>query len=329
MRALVYDAFGAHPQVRDVVEPRCPEHGVVVRVEATGLCRSDWHAWRGHDDGVRLPHVGGHEFAGSIAQVGTSVRGWAVGQRVTAPFVNACGSCPSCDAGEQQVCLRQTQPGFSRWGSFAELVSVDHAEVNLVALPEGLSAVAAAALGCRFATAWRAVVRLGQVQPGQSVAVHGCGGVGLSAVMVARSREAQVTAFDPSPAALDLAVGLGAIRALPTEGAHLSLDCIGHPDALAASIACLRPRGRHVQVGLLLGHREPRVDLGRVVAAELQLLGSHGMAAHDYPAMLADITSGLLQPGLLVHRTISLEELGPALVQLDSSTQPGATVAVL
>jgi D-arabinose 1-dehydrogenase-like Zn-dependent alcohol dehydrogenase len=132
------------------------------RRRATGLCRSYWHAWMGHEP-VPLPHVPGHEFAGVIDQVGADIDGWSVGDRVTAPFVYACGACAQCLAGDQQICDRQEQPGFTRWGSFAERVVVTHAQTNLVRLPDALGFAEAASLGCRFATAYRAVVVQGRL----------------------------------------------------------------------------------------------------------------------------------------------------------------------
>ena len=262
---MVIEEFGGPAAVREVPDPTPAAHGVVVRVEATGLCRSDWHAWAGHDRTIALPHVPGHELAGTVAEVGPEVRGWRVGDRVTVPFVCACGSCPSCLAGDHQVCDRQTQPGFTGWGSFAELVALDHADVNLVALPDDLDAVTAAALGCRFATAFRAVVHQGRVRPGDWVAVHGCGGVGLSAVMVAVAAGARVVAVDVTAGALELAGRFGAtelvdasttdaaraVRAVTGGGAAVSLDALGSHPTAAASVRSLAKRGRHVQVGLL------------------------------------------------------------------------------
>src|SRR3954449_779775 len=210
VRAVVLERFGAVPALADVPAPVCPPDGALVRVEATGLCRSDWHALAGHDPDVALPHVPGHEFAGVVAEVGERVERWHRGVRVTAPFVNACGSCAACSAGEQQVCERQRQPGFTHWGSFAERVVVDRADVNLVALPDAVDAVSAAALGCRFATAFRAVTQVGRLAAGELVAVHGCGGLGLSAVMVAAAAGARVVAVDVRPEALELARGAGA-----------------------------------------------------------------------------------------------------------------------
>ena len=163
MRAVVYDAFGAVPRVEAVADPVPAAAGGVVRVEATGLCRSDWHGWTGHDPDIRrFPHVPGHELAGVVEAVGELVERWRPGDRVTVPFVCACGTCEQCAAGHHQICDRQTQPGFTHWGSFAELTAIDWADVNLVALPHGLQFDAAAALGCRFATAYRAVLQVGR-----------------------------------------------------------------------------------------------------------------------------------------------------------------------
>jgi len=339
---MVIEEFGGPATVREVPDPVPAAHGVVVRVEATGLCRSDWHAWVGHDRSIELPHVPGHELAGTVAEVGPDVRGWQVGDRVTVPFVCACGSCPSCLAGDHQVCDRQTQPGFTGWGSFAELVALDHADVNLVALPDELDAVTAAALGCRFATAFRAVVHQGRVRPGDWVAVHGCGGVGLSAVMVAVAAGARVVAVDVTPAALELAGRFGAaelvdasavdaaraVRAVTGGGAAVSLDALGSHPTAAASVRSLAKRGRHVQVGLLppdLG--QPPMPMSRVIAHELEIVGSHGMAAHDYPAMLAMVAAGRLRPDLLVTRRLTLEEGAQALAAMGEPGYPaGITV---
>lgn len=345
MRAVWFDAFGGPLELRDVPAPSCPAAGVVVRVEATGVCRSDWHGWRGHDDGIALPHVPGHELAGTVVEAGPEVRDWRVGDVVTVPFVNACGACAACVAGEQQVCERQTQPGFTQRGSFAELVALDHADVNLVRLPAGMSPVTAASLGCRFATAYRALTVHGRVRAGDEVAVHGCGGVGLSAVMIAVASGARVVAVDVSAAARSAALELGAAVALdpsglgPEEvallvadatggGAHLSLDALGHPDAALASVLGLRRRGRHVQVGLLLaGHARTALPMDRVVGWELEVYGSHGMAAHEYPAMLAAVASGALAPERLVGRTIGLAEAGAALAAMGGpATAAGMTV---
>ncbi|MEV7831613.1 zinc-dependent alcohol dehydrogenase family protein [Streptomyces subrutilus] len=343
MRAVVFERFGERAEVREVPDPVPAAGGVVVRVEATGLCRSDWHGWMGHDPDIVLPHVPGHELAGVVEAVGAGVTGWRAGDRVTSPFVCACGSCAECAAGQQQVCTRQTQPGFTHWGSFAEYVALEHADVNLVAVPEELSYATAAALGCRFATAYRAVVERGRVAAGEWVAVHGCGGVGLSAVMIAVAAGARVVAVDTAAGALELARRFGAahgvdatdgdtaaaVREVTGGGAHLSLDALGSPVTAAASLDGLRRRGRHVQVGLLPAAGGGTVlPMERVIGWELEVLGSHGMAAHAYPPMLELVRSGALRPDLLVTSTIPLGAAPAALAAMGTAPGRGMTVVL-
>ncbi len=329
MRAIVYDTVGARPEIREIPASACPPDGVLVEVRATGLCRSDWHAWRGHDP-VPLPHVPGHEFAGVVAEIGPLVHRFRVGDRVTAPFVNGCGRCEYCRSGAAQVCPDQTQPGFTHPGSFAEQVAVRAADTNLVLLPEEIDFVSAAALGCRFATAFRALTGHGPVRDDAVVAVIGCGGVGLSAIMIARALGLRVLAVDPSPAAHALAASLGAV-AVPEirEEADIAIDAFGSAATMEASMRSLRRGGRHVQVGLMLGD-ETRAPLpwDLVVSRELQVVGSHGMAAADYPPMLKLVASGALQPGRLVGATIPLEAIGVAMTTMDSPIPGRAGIVV-
>jgi D-arabinose 1-dehydrogenase-like Zn-dependent alcohol dehydrogenase len=342
MRAVVFEEYGVLPELRELTPPSCPDDGVLVDVRATGVCRSDWHAWRGHDP-VALPHVPGHELAGVVSAVGGGVRRWRVGDRVTVPFVCGCGVCEQCLAGDTHVCPEQTQPGFTGPGSFAETVALHAADTNLVALPQAVDFVSAASLGCRFATAYRALTVHGRVRVGDLVAVHGCGGVGLSAVMVAVALGAQVVAVDVNASALQRARELGAgsivdasacddvgaeVREATGGGAHVSVDALGSPATAVASVAGLRPRGRHVQVGLLLGpDAAPPLPMDRVVALELEIHGSHGMPAADYPAMLGLVAAGRLRPELLVGRVIGLDEAGAALAAMDRpSESAGLTV---
>ncbi len=342
MKAVLFERFAQAPQIATLPDPSPAAHGVVIKVEATGVCRSDWHGWMGHDPDIELPHVPGHELAGTVEAVGKDVQRWKVGDRVTVPFVGGCGSCPECHAGQQQVCHNQFQPGFTHWGSFAEFVAIHQADLNLVALPETMDFVTAASLGCRFATSFRAVVDQGRVSAGQWVCVHGCGGVGLSAIMIASALGANVVAVDIAEDKLALARELGATATvnagmvadvaeavfdITNGGAHLSLDALGHPETCFNSIQNLRRRGRHVQIGLMLAeHRTPQIPMARVIAHELEILGSHGMQAHRYDAMLAMIQAGKLAPERLVGQQISLEESIEALMAMDRFQSVGATV---
>lgn len=340
MKAAIFSAFGGPIDVVDVEEPAPQPDGVVVRVEATGLCRSDWHGWMGLDPDIALPHVPGHELVGTVVEVGGDVDEWEAGDRVTVPFVAGCGRCEVCRNGDEQVCPNQFQPGFTAWGSFAEYVGLRYADRNLVRVPEQINSTAAALLGCRIATAYRGVVVQGRVDAGDWVAVHGCGGVGLAAVMIARACGARVVAVDPDPAARPLAQSLGAdvvldgaddaelARALHETtggGPHLSIDAIGHPEVVAASLRSLRPRGRHVQIGLLPAGMAA-IPMGPVIANELEILGSHGMQARRYPEMLAMICDGHLKPDALVTSTIKLSEVPQALPAMGVAPKAGVTV---
>lgn len=342
MRAVVFQQFGETPELTEVPVPIRTLNGAVIRVRATGVCRSDWHGWMGHDRDIRLPHIPGHELAGVVDSVGAAVTRWKPGDRITVPFVCACGHCEQCLLGNQQVCDHQMQPGFTQWGSFAEFVAIEAADTNLVALPTELDFVSAAALGCRFATAYRAVMAQGRVSEGEWVAVHGCGGVGTSAIMIALAAGARVVAIDPSPQALSFAAALGAevvppgedivetVRAMTGGGVHLSLDAYGSRVTSNNSIRCLRKRGRHVQVGLMVGDAAlSPVPMDLVIASELEILGSHGMAAHEYPTMLDQIANGTIDPRSLVGRIISLDQAPQALTTMDSAPLPGMTVIEL
>ncbi len=341
MRAVVIDAVRAQPEVREVDRPTVPAAGVVVRVMATGMCRSDWHAWAGHDEEIAFPHVPGHELAGTVVEVGAEVRHWQVAARVTVPFVCGCGGCDWCRLGEAQVCPDQQQPGFTHWGSFAEYVALHAADTNLVAIPEQVDFPTAASLGCRFATAYRALTGRARVTEGEWVTVVGAGGVGLSTVMIARALGARVVAVDRNPEALAAASALGAEHTLRADGTdipaavadltgggcHVAVDAVGSEQTCADAILTLRRRGRHIQVGLLppVGG-QPRVPMARVIGWELDVLGSHGMAAVDYPSMMALIEQGSLQPQRLIERTIGLDEAAAMLPGFDQVTVAGMTM---
>ncbi|MDC0948590.1 zinc-dependent alcohol dehydrogenase family protein [Gammaproteobacteria bacterium] len=342
MKAVLIERFSEAPKLTTVSDPTPVDDGVVVKVEATGVCRSDWHGWVGHDADIELPYVPGHELAGIVAAVGQNVENWNVGDRVTVPFVSGCGACPQCHDGHQQVCDRQFQPGVTHWGSFAEYVSLHRADLNLVALPEAIDFATAASLGCRFVTSFRAVVDQGKTKPGEWVAVHGCGGVGLSAIMIANALGANVVAIDIAQDKLNLAKKLGALVAIDSTsvadvaeavkdvtggGAHVSLDALGHSQTCLNSILSLRKRGKHIQVGLMLGdHSTPTVPMGKIVADELEILGSHGMQAHRYGAMMAMIQARKLKPELLVGQTISLAQSIEELMNMDKFMGVGTTV---
>lgn len=342
MKAVYFEQFRGNVEIKEVTNPKVSPDSVVVKVEATGLCRSDWHGWMGHDQDIVLPHVPGHELAGKIVEIGSGIQNFRVGDRVTVPFVSGCGHCPECVSGNHQVCDHQFQPGFTAWGSFAEFVEIKYADINLVKLPDEIDLVTAASLGCRFITSFRAVIDQGKVAAGQWVAVHGCGGVGLSAIMIAAAAGANVIAVDIDDAKLELAEKVGAIilinakkvesvseeiKKLTGRGAHLSIDALGSQETCFNSVSCLRKRGKHIQVGLMTGdHKHPKIPMDKVVAHELEILGSHGMQAFRYNDMFEMIKSGKLNPGLLIGKTITLEEAPEVLIKMNKFENVGVTI---
>ncbi|OQD41895.1 alcohol dehydrogenase [Croceivirga radicis] len=342
MKAAVFEEFKGNIQINNVPYPTPKSHGVVIKIKATGMCLSDWHAWQGHDSDIILPHVPGHELAGEIVEIGKDIKNFKIGDRVTVPFVGGCGSCYQCHSGNHQVCDNQSQPGFTHWGSFAEYMALNHADLNLVKLPEEITYETACILGCRFITSFRAVVEQGGLKGGEFVAVHGCGGVGLSAIMIANALGAQVIAVDINDKTLKLAKELGAIETINSKnskdiigeikeltkgGAHVSLDALGHQETCFNSISNLRKRGKHIQVGLMAGaHKHPQIPMDKVIADELEILGSHGMQAYKYHEILEMIKTGKLTPDKLLEKTISLEESIALLPEMNKFKSSGVTV---
>ena len=344
MKAVQFEKFCEPLVVAELDTPTAPAGGVVVQVKAAGLCRSDWHAWQGHDPDITVfPHVPGHEFAGVVHEVGLGVTNLKVGDRVVFPFVCGCGECSWCESGNAQVCPDQWQPGFSGPGTYAEYVAIPRADFNAVVLSDEVSFEVAASLGCRFATSYRAIKHVAEVQPGETVAVFGCGGIGLAAIMIAAASGAAVVAVDVNPEALVLASRVGAahvfnaaegdvvteIKNVIPGGVDVSVDALGSIPTAKSAVESLRVQGRHVQIGLLLPAKigdKATVPMHVVIAKELSVLGSHGMAAVAYPEMLSDIAAGVIDPGQFITHRISLNAVPEALAKMSTGTEPGVTI---
>ena len=342
MRAAVYSEFNGPIAVEDLPDPAVPGDGVVIEVRASGLCRSDLFAWHGHDPSIPLPHVPGHEFAGVVVEAGPDVSGWSAGDRVIAPFCCGCGACEQCASGNEQICDNYFLPGFTHWGSFAEYCAIDHADTNLAALPAAMSYEHASILGCRMITAYRALVERARLSAGEWLAVHGCGGLGLCMVMVGAAVGAQVVAVDIDERALELAAAMGAaaavtadpdngratvgaVRAATGGGAHVSVDALGNAEVAANSVHCLRKQGRHVQAGLLAA-RATALPLATVITKELEVLGTKGMSARRYPDLMDLITTTGIDLGLLVSRTMDLDDLPEAFDTMEGFGARGVAV---
>ncbi len=341
MKAIWYDAFGKMPMVREVDPPKIHPDAVLVKVVSTGLCRSDWYGWLGHDPDIKLPHVPGHEFAGEVVEVGKEVTQWTPGRRITSPFIQACGSCRYCVSHNHQVCERQEQAGFSYWGSFAEYVEVRYADTNLVAIPDWMSFDEAAVLGCRFGTAYRALVDQAGIMAGQWLCVFGCGGVGLAAIMIAKALGGRIIAVEPSEKARTLALSLGArevftsandslktyLEEFQTGGIDVTLDAVGKPEVIHHAMRILKRRGQHIQVGLLPpDYHTVGLPLAQMISFEQEVKGSHGIQAFRYPSMFELIQNREISLESLIQSRVSLHEATELLANMDTSESSGITI---
>lgn len=339
MRIAQMTAFRKPIQVVElpVATPRAD--GAVIRVEASGVCRSDWHfwnqdlSWMGFH--LALPANTGHEVGGVVEEVGPDVRTIKVGDRVTIPFHESDGVCPYCHAGRQNLCDHVIIPGVQRLGGWAQYVTVTAADLNCIKLPEAVDTLTAAALGCRFMTGYRAVVGQGHAQPGEWTAVHGCGGVGLSAVQVAAAAGALVVAIDVADHKLAKAREEGAIATVNATGlkpeqvgeavkeasgggAHLSIDALGRGFTFQQSFHSLRKAGRHVQAGITSREEQGAVSLplDLLTNMELEVVGSLGNPHPKYAELLELVAHGKLQPARLVTRKIALDEVTDTLERM-------------
>ena len=342
MRAGVLRGYGEPLDVTTRPDPTADDDGAVVAVESCGICRSDWHAWQGHgewaDDRVPLDYVLGHEPAGRIVELGPDVERFAVGDRVVVPFSLGCGSCHHCYSGHGNTCPDGRALGFERSvpGAFAEEVAVPNATYNLQPIPDDVSVRDVAAVGCRYMTAFHTLAHRADVGGGDWIAVHGCGGVGLSVVQIAAALGARPIAVDVSNDALARAERAGAVatvesdpvetvRSITDGGADVSVDALGRATTARNSVRCLRERGTHAQVGLTTKTERGEVSLpiDWMTRWEIDWLGARGMPPTRFGELLGMVESGRLDPGALVGREVGLDGVSDRLAAMTSYDTDG------
>ncbi len=338
MRAAVVRDFNDDLSIEMVADPSCPDNGVVLEVAACGVCRSDYHGWTGGHPKVTHGSILGHEYCGTVVDAGPRAK-HKVGDKLIAPFILACGDCPACSTGVSNTCENAIVPGFGAPGAYAEFVAVPY-DHNLVHLPETMSPALAAGLGCRVTTAWHALTDRANVRAGEWVAVHGTGGIGLSALLLAKMLGAQVVVVDIVEEKLQHAKQLGAdaavnaaetdvvaaIRDITGGGAQVSIEALGIETTTNASVECLATLGRHVHVGMPSGSGQMQVNMRAIYTKQLAFFGTRGMPSWKYPSLLGMIERGEVDLNPMVAREISLSVASAELRAMNGPTAPGTAV---
>ncbi|WP_170476341.1 zinc-binding dehydrogenase [Ruegeria arenilitoris] len=338
MRAAVVREFNQDLSIENVPSPSCPENGVVLEVAACGICRSDFHGWVGGHPKVSNGSILGHEYCGTVVEAGASAK-HNVGDRLIAPFILGCGDCPACQTGASNTCEKSVVPGFGSPGAYAEFVAVpfDH---NLVHLPDTLSPALAAGLGCRVTTAWHALTDRANVRVGEWVAVHGTGGIGLSALLLAKMLGARVVVVDVVDEKLTHAKGLGAdaivnaqrdnvvqaIQDLTDGGAQVSIEALGIEATTNASVECLATLGRHVHIGMPSGDGMMNINMRAIYSKQLAFYGTRGMPSWKYPSLLGMIERGDVDLSPMLDREVNLSDASAELRAMSGPTPPGTAV---
>ncbi len=321
MRAAVYHGSGHPLELAELPAP-IPEQGeVVVRVAGCGMCHTDLHYL---DHGVKTfkppPLILGHEAAGTIAEIGEAVATCAEGDRVLIPAVLSCGRCGFCRSGRENLCDDMVMLGNNIDGAYAEYVKVPASEV--IPVPDDLPLEKACVIADALSTPYHAVKRRGQVRTGDTVAVLGCGGVGLNVVQCAAVAGAHVIAIDVNDARLEVANVLGAattvnpqtveridkhVRQLTNGGVDVAFEAIGKPDTIRAAYGLLRRGGRLCVIGY--SHEETTLSAARLMYYELEIVGSLGCGGGEYPEIIDLVRAGRLQLDPIVSGCLPLEHI--------------------
>lgn len=339
MRALVLEKFGGPLEPRDLDPPVIASHEALVRVRNVGVCGTDLKIRAGRMGLDVLPLIMGHEIAGEVAEVGSEVQGYAIGDRVAVNFYVTCGTCRYCRQGRDTLCPYTSQHGFSRDGGLAEYMKTP--AVNLCKLPDNVPLDRACILGEAVATSYHAVTKKARIDPGTTVALVGVGGVGLHALQMAKLAGGWTIAIDVNQDRLEMALKLGADvvvdakqgpfheevrRHTGGEGADVVMEFVSNEDTLPSSYRSLRRAGRLVFVGYtpelamtLMPHE--------MVRNEFEILGSRANSKQELEETVALVSQGRIEP--VVDRVFSMEDVEEAFDALRQGRSLGRNVVAV
>ncbi len=325
MKAAIFYKAKEPLQLEEIPTPEPGPGDLLIKVAACGLCHTDLSYI---DHGVptfkQPPLILGHEISGTVAELGAGVNHWQVGAHVLLPAVYGCGSCQMCRTGRENICENMVMFGNHEDGGYAEFVLAPAKDT--IALPDEIPLVEGAIIADAVTTPYHAVINRGQVKPGDSVVVFGCGGIGINIVQMAASVGAQVIAVDIADSKLEWAKKLGAaatinpknvdridkeVRKLTAGGARIGFEAIGNPVTQEQTFASLGTGGRLVLVGY--APKPMSLNSGRVMFREMEVIGSLGCRAADYPRVLELARLGKIKVKELVTRKFPLEAINQAL----------------
>ena len=318
MQAVQLVGIGQPLQMREVPLPAVGEKDVLVRIKAAGICHSDVHYRAGTSPVGPLPQTLGHEIAGVVEEVGSQVTNVKAGDRVCLHYLLTCGDCCYCSAGNEQFCVRGAMLGKHCDGGFAEYIAVPAR--NAVSLPDEIPFEQGAVLMCSSSTSFHAL-RKARLKPGETVAVFGVGGLGMSAIQLARAFGAlEVYAVDINENKLKLAGKYGAIAVNSTKGdpvaeihrltgergVDVALEVIGLPQTMRQAVQSLAIFGRAVVVGVT--DQALEIDTYReILGKEAELIGSADHLLYELSLLLEFVRQGRLDLSEVITRTVPLD----------------------
>lgn len=333
MKAAVLASKDAHElKMMEVKTPAPREGELLIKVAACGLCRTDLHYLHGLPTFKAPPIVLGHEVSGRVAGLGASVEGWKEGEAVLLPPVIPCGACEYCWKGRGTLCLKQQMFGNHTDGGFAEFVTVPASAT--FRLPSSVPLEAGSIVADAVSTPYHAVVNRAQLKPGEWAAIFGCGGVGLSAVQVAKAVGARVVAVDIAPWKLETASALGAdavvdsrdakaaakeIRKITGGGADAAFEVIGNPEVLDLATQVVKWGGRVIVVGY--SEKPALLQSGRIMFRELEVKGSLGCGLQDFPHVIDLVARGKVRLDKMVTHRFALADINEGFRMLDKGAE--------
>jgi len=362
MKAAVLSEVGGKLVVEDIPRPRPRAGEILVRVAGCGVCHTDLHVVKG-EVGFPMPCVLGHEVSGTVEEAAPDVAAVSPGDAVVCGFIMPCGACGYCARGRDELCStffamnrlqgtlydgesRLRRPDGSKLAMYSMGGLAEYAVVPATAVfpaPDGVPLPDASIIGCAMMTAYGAVKNQAQVQPRDTVAVVGAGGVGSNVIQIARAfGAAQIIAVDVRDDKLEAARGLGATHTVNAaegdpvdgvaaltggQGVDIAIEVLGRPETVQNAFMMTRDGGRSVIIGVAPGTAAAAIEITRLVRRGISVLGSYGCRVRtDLPEVIAMAARGQLTVSQPITRRYSLDQVDEAYATLNRGDIVGRAV---